>query len=139
MLLISCFLLISQIHCFSIFPSNVEKCFQCLEHSKILVRCLYPHSPKEYQCLNGTTDLLLGSIIIFRACAIKECLNINLPPQKVYDKNNLCKESFTPLFNEKNGSVTSGAHGLSYINLCSPTFLIIVTMEVILLGYLQYG
>lgn len=69
------------------------ECITCLEHSKIFIKTLYPHSPFPYQCVNDSKDIFLGAIVVARACNKWDCLLLNRDNKRVYNKTILCKES----------------------------------------------
>lgn len=85
--------------------SNINiNCVKCLEHSKIFIRNLSPHSPFPYQCVNESKNIFLGTVVVARACEKWECMFINRENKRVYNKSTLCVEE-DPCVRDHNNSV----------------------------------
>lgn len=77
--------------------SRIDVCFDCLEFSKAYVKFVYSIGPLNYLCMNSTNDIPLGSIVVKRAIHNWECLHINDPPSRVYNKTEIFKNENTSL------------------------------------------
>lgn len=71
--------------------SQILRCIQCLENSKIFSRNVYyPISKYEFSCVNNTQEIPRENVILRYACKLPECFCIQKPAKKIINRSVLC-------------------------------------------------
>lgn len=85
-------LVVSILLVYSFTHGNTTECLLCMDNSRIYTRNLFPSSQFEFECVNKSTHLSLGSVVLNRACNHYECLLLSQDQGRVYYKPHLCRE-----------------------------------------------
>ncbi len=100
----------------SVASSHIFECIRCLEQSRVFLKALSPHSPIPFQCINKSSDISLGVIVIGRACNKWQCMHLNRDSKRVYNKTTLCTERL-PCVPEHHSSGGKVIFSLSLLHL----------------------
>ena len=70
-----------------------QACISCVLQNLTYIRNVFPYSKYENECVSDLNDVELGTLSVYRACKLEDCLRINLIPVRSIIPILFCEQS----------------------------------------------